>query len=278
MHTIVVAKPAGACYGVERALDLVRNAAETGGSDLATLGPLIHNPQVVAQLRERGVREVDGIDAIESGTVVIRSHGVAPSVIAAATAKGLDLVDATCPHVSKVHKAAAQLREDGFFIVVVGEAGHPEVEGICSYAGENYAVADSADKLPATLPSRRVGVVVQTTQTMEALQSVVDALLPRVGVLRVHNTICQATQQRQRAAAELAARADAMVIVGGRNSGNTTRLYQICKGACENSHHIEVADEIEPDWFGDDDVIGVTAGASTPAEQIELVLARLESL
>jgi 4-hydroxy-3-methylbut-2-enyl diphosphate reductase len=278
MRTIVVAKPAGACYGVERALELVRAASEKDESGLVTLGPLIHNPQVVAQLRGRGVREVDDVDDIDAGTVVIRSHGVVPSVIERAVVKGLDIVDATCPHVSKAHKAAAQLREDGFFIVVVGEAGHPEVEGICSYAGENCIVADSPDKLPSLLPSRKVGVVVQTTQTMEALQGVVDALLPRAGILRVHNTICQATQQRQRAAAELAARVDAMVIVGGRNSGNTTRLYQICRSACENSHHIEVADEIDPRWFGDDDLIGVTAGASTPADQIELVLARLESL
>ena len=274
---ISVADKAGACYGVQRALELARAAAD-GPGPAHTLGPLIHNPTVVAQLRERGVGVADEVSQIEKGIMVVRSHGVVPAVIEQARAKGLEVVDATCPHVSKVQAAAASLAADGFFVVVVGEAGHPEVEGICAHAGDKSLVASCAAELPEKLPSRQIGVVVQTTQTLDALTDVVDALVGRAVELRVHNTICLATQQRQSAARELASRADAMVVVGGRNSGNTTRLRQICEAACPKTHHIESADEIDPAWFVGADLVGVTAGASTPVSQIEAVVARLEAL
>lgn len=281
MPRVIVAECAGACYGVERALKIVREAADEAAradKPIVTLGPLIHNPTVVAQLRERGVGVADEVSQIDGGVMVVRSHGVVPAVIEQARAKGLEVVDATCPHVGKAHAAAARLAADGFFVVVVGEAGHPEVEGICAHAGEAHLVASCAGELPETLPSRKLGVVVQTTQTIDALKDVVDALVDRATELRVHNTICLATQQRQNAARELASRVDAMIVVGGRNSGNTTRLRQICEAVCPATHHIETPDEIDPGWFAGADLIGVTAGASTPIAQIEAVVARLEAL
>ena len=277
---VVRAAYAGACYGVQRALDLALKAVEDGGCAY-TLGPLIHNPQVVAQLAECGVRAVDSVeDVAGAGTVVIRSHGVTPEVKRSVAACGLPLVDATCPHVARAQRAAADLAEQGRHVVVVGEEGHPEVEGLVACAreaGAPVSVVAGPDDLPETLEGP-VGVVVQTTQTREALDAVVAALEERGVQLLVKNTICFATRQRQEAAAALAGEVDAMVVIGGRNSSNTTRLADICAAACPRTHHVESPDEIDPAWLAGCAVVGVTAGASTPEGQIDAVAAFLEAL
>ena len=277
---VVRAAYAGACYGVQRALDLALKAVEDGGRAY-TLGPLIHNPQVVAQLAERGVRAVDGVeDVAGAGTVVIRSHGVTPAVKRSVAACGLPLVDATCPHVARAQRAAADLAEQGRHVVVVGEAGHPEVEGLVACAreaGAPVSVVAGPDDLPDTLDGP-VGVVVQTTQTREVLDAVVAALEQRGVQLLVKNTICFATRQRQEAAAALADEVDAIVVIGGRNSSNTSRLADICAAACPRTRHIESPDEIDPAWLAGCGAVGVTAGASTPEGQIDAVVAFLEAL
>ena len=277
---VVRAAYAGACYGVQRALDLALKAVEDGGCAY-TLGPLIHNPQVVAQLAECGVRAVDSVeDVAGAGTVVIRSHGVTPAVKRSVAACGLPLVDATCPHVARAQRAAADLAEQGRHVVVVGEAGHPEVEGLVACAreaGASVSVVAGPDDLPDTLDGP-VGVVVQTTQTREVLDAVVAALEQRDVQLLVKNTICFATRQRQEAAAALADEVDAIVVIGGRNSSNTSRLADICAAACPRTHHIESPDEIDPAWLAGCGAVGVTAGASTPEGQIDAVVAFLEAL
>lgn len=274
---VEVARYAGVCYGVERALKLAEEAARRG-TEVHTLGPLIHNPQAVDALKAKGVEVAGCLEEVGAGTLVIRSHGVDPAIIDQARDKGLDVVDATCPHVSKAHEAAEALKSEGFSIVIVGEADHPEVEGIMAHAGGEAVVVESAAELPAALPSRRVGVVVQTTQSLARLSEVVEALLPRVRDLRVVNTICSATGKRQQSAEELAESVDAMVVVGGRNSGNTTRLVEICRGVNDRVYHVETAEELEPGWFTGAEVVGVTAGASTPDEQIQGVIRAIESL
>ncbi len=279
---VLKAEHAGACYGVQRALDLAYRAARAG-KPTCTLGPLIHNPQVVADLKAAGVDAVERVADIPGGTMVVRSHGVVPEVIEEAHERGLEIVDATCPHVARAQKAAARLAAEGRFVVVVGEAGHPEVEGICAHAraagGDVAAVVDAAD-LPAaaTCAGARVGVVVQTTQSREVFERVVSALRERGVDLEVKDTVCTATRQRQDAAAALAGRADAFVVIGGRNSSNTTRLHEICSALCERSYHVESADELDPAWFAGCDTVGVTAGASTPESQIATVVARLEAM
>lgn len=274
---VEVARYAGVCYGVERALKLAEEAAEHG-TDVHTLGPLIHNPQAVDALRAKGVVVAGCLDEVDSGTLVIRSHGVDPAIVAAAHDKGLDVVDATCPHVRKAHEAAEELRSDGYAVVIVGEADHPEVEGIMAHAGGEALVVESADELPEQLPSRRIGVVVQTTQSAARLAEVVDALLPRTRDLRIVNTICSATGKRQQSAEELAESVDVMIVVGGRNSGNTTRLVEICRSVNPRVHHVETADELDRSWFDGARVVGVTAGASTPDEQIKGVIAAVEAM
>lgn len=278
MAQIRTAQFAGACYGVERALRMVEERIAQG-TPACTLGPLIHNPAVVSDLASRGVRVVEDVrQAAPSETLVLRSHGVVPQVIEQAQALGLHTVDATCPHVKKAHDAAACLAREGYQVLVLGEQGHPEVEGILARAGRDAVVVQHVGDLDGLALKRRVGVVVQTTQTQASLDDVVAALVPRVRELRVFNTICSATQQRQRAAADLASCCDAMVVVGGKNSGNTRRLFLVCQQRCPNTHHIESPEELDPVWFERADDIGVTAGASTPADQVSAVVSRLEEL
>lgn len=277
---VVRAEQAGACYGVQRALDLAMESVE-GGGRACTLGPLIHNPRVVRRLQQHGVRAVDALDqADQSETVIIRSHGVTPQVKRDVEARGLPMVDATCPHVARAQKAAASLAARDMHVVVVGEAGHPEVEGLVAHAQEAVpAEADPAQRVtvvatPADLPAKLqppVGVVVQTTQTRAALDAVLDALRDQDIQPTVKDTICFATRQRQEAAAALADQVDAFVVIGGRNSSNTTRLADICRTRCARTHHVESPDELDPAWFCDCETVGVTAGASTPEDQIAAV-------
>jgi 4-hydroxy-3-methylbut-2-enyl diphosphate reductase len=233
---------------------------------------------VVSELRERGVAEARDVDDVDEGILVIRSHGVAPTVIDAARQKGLRVVDATCPHVSKAHEAARQLREQGYRVMVVGERGHPEVEGICAYAGDDAIVVQGPSDLPSDLASDRIGIVVQTTQAVSALDEVVAALGERGVAPLVRSTICFATRQRQAAATELAEVADVMLVIGGRNSGNTTRLAELCQVACPRTYHIEGSAELEPEWFEGAKTVGITAGASTPESQIIAVEQALKRL
>lgn len=276
--TIRVAEHAGACYGVNRALELARRCALEHAEPVHTLGPLIHNPIVVEELAEQGVGLSQSLDEIDRGSVIIRSHGVVPQVIEDARARGLSVVDATCPYVKKVHKAASNLVHEGYDLIIVGESGHPEVEGIVGHAeGKAHVVASPQDLGGLTL-GKRVGVVVQTTQTAANLSAVVAALAPLVSELRVVNTICAATSERQRAAASLASEADIMIVVGGKNSGNTRRLAQICHVACPKTHHIEDAAELDRSWFDGARLIGITAGASTPQAHIERVVSAIERM
>ena len=276
---VIRAKHAGACYGVQRALDMAQVSVMDGG-EAYTLGPLIHNPRVVSELESCGVHVAAGVDDIEAGIVIIRSHGVTAEVHAEVERRGLSVIDATCPHVARAQQAAEDLARQGCHVVVVGEAGHPEVEGLVSWArragGEVCVVADPSN-VPADL-EEPVGIVVQTTQTRESLDSVVDALHARGIEPEVRNTICFATRQRQNAAAKLAEQADAIVVIGGRNSSNTTRLAEICSAICENTHHVESADELDPVWFAGCETVGVTAGASTPEAHIEAVVHALEKM
>jgi 4-hydroxy-3-methylbut-2-enyl diphosphate reductase len=277
MTDIVVADHAGACYGVERALDLVAGALADSVPPVRTLGPLIHNPKVVEELSERGATVVDEVPSDGRGTLVIRSHGVVPDVIRTARERGMAVVDATCPYVMKAQHAAERLARDGYQVVVVGEPGHPEVEGIVGHAPGSHVVQTSQEARALGLTGR-VGVVVQTTQSAERLSDVVSGLLPTAEELRVMNTICSATAERQGAASSLAARSDVMVVIGGRNSGNTTRLAEVCSRSCAHVHHVETADELEAAWFDVVSRIGLTAGASTPADQIDEVVARIALL
>lgn len=276
---VVRSKYAGACYGVQRALDLAESAI-LGCEPAVTLGPIIHNPKVVRHLSEQGIHSISDLDEANGDIVIVRSHGVTPEVMEDIERRGLEVIDATCPHVARAQKAAEELALQGCTVVVVGEAGHPEVEGLTAYArkgGARTLVVKNPGDLPDDLVEP-VGVVVQTTQTRESLDAVVRALEEKGIEPQVSNTICFATRQRQDAAAALSSQVDVMIILGGKNSSNTTRLFEICKAAAPAAYHIEDVEDIDPSWFDGCVTVGVSAGASTPEEQIKELVDCLERM
>jgi 4-hydroxy-3-methylbut-2-enyl diphosphate reductase len=274
---IILAKRAGFCFGVKRATQM---AFEAAGMDKKTftLGPIIHSPQVVKKLEEMGVRALKNLDSMESGTIIIRSHGVASHEIAEAMHKKLEIVDATCPFVKKAQEHVKSLSETGYGVVVVGDADHPEVQGIVSYGGDKVFVVGSGDEVKKLPIMNKIGVVAQTTQSFENLKNVVSECLQRGGEIRVFNTICDATAVRQEEAKELARQVDCMLVVGGFNSANTRRLAEVCAELQPRTHHIETAAEIDPSWFEGVATVGVTAGASTPKWIIDEVMGRVEEI
>jgi 4-hydroxy-3-methylbut-2-enyl diphosphate reductase len=276
--SVQVSENAGFCWGVERALRLTLEAADQAPQPVNTLGPLIHNPGVIDDLATRGVGVISKPSDTQQGTVILRSHGVLRSVREALVSSGLTVVDATCPFVTAAQDKAAGLSAAGYLVIILGDKDHPEVSALRSYAGGDSLVVQSPGDLPAKLANRRIGVVVQTTQSPERLSELAAALAPRARELLVHNTICNATEQRQEAAIALASEVDAVVVVGGRDSGNTRRLAELCSGTQPNTHHVESAEELDPEWFRESHVVGVTAGASTPADQIDAVVAALEEM
>ena len=277
--TIVVAPYAGYCYGVERALRIAEEAGVTLERPIYTLGPLIHNPSVVERLARDGIAAVDDLAQVEHGTVIVRTHGVDPQVVAAARARGLAVIDATCPFVTVAQQKAEMLREKGYVPVILGERDHPEVVGLAAWAGAGAVLVQDADELRLSeVRDKRVGVVVQTTQTRDNLARLAARLAPVARETLVFNTICDATGRRQAAAQKLAGEVDAVIVVGGRNSANTTRLASLCRTIQPRTWHIETAAELEAGWLAGAARVGVTAGASTPEEEIAAVVARIREL
>jgi 4-hydroxy-3-methylbut-2-en-1-yl diphosphate reductase len=276
---VVVSPYAGYCFGVERALRMAEDAGVELAQPIYTLGPLIHNPAVVARLAERGIAAIDDLAQVERGTVIVRTHGVDPEVIAAAQARGLEVIDATCPFVTIAHQKADKLRREGYTPVILGERDHPEVVGLVAWAGPTAVVVEHADELRlGDVAGKRVGVVVQTTQTRDNLARLVARLAPAARETLVFNTICDATGNRQAAAQELAADVDVVIVVGGRNSANTTRLASLCRGIQPRTWHVETAAELDGAWLAGARRVGVTAGASTPVDEIDVVAARVRKL
>ena len=259
---VILADYLGFCYGVKRAIKIARENAAPDGS-ACTLGPIIHNPQMVERLKDEGVGTIDCLDDLKRGKVIIRSHGVGPETYEKAEAMGLECVDATCPHVKKAQLSAKELAEEGRFVVIVGEKEHPEVHSIVQWAGGNVAVIETVAEAASVPNASRLGIISQTTFSGERFREIVSALLDKSRDIRVMRTICTATDQRQRAARELASKVDVMLVIGGKNSANTTRLAQLCAKTCR-TYHIETAEELQLAWFDNIEKIGITAGASTP--------------
>ena len=257
---VVLAEYLGFCYGVKRAIKIAREHADGKSS---TLGPIIHNPQMVERLKGEGVGTVEDLNELEEGTVIIRSHGVGPQVYEKIKAKGLNVVDATCPKVKNAQTAARGLVEDGYNVVIIGEKNHPEVRSIFEWANKKTTILETEDEAKNFATCPKLGIVSQTTISGTHFKRMVMHLLEKSADIKILRTICAATDQRQTAAMELASKVDAMIVVGGRNSANTTRLARLCEEKCR-TYHIETAEEILPEWFTKTKKIGITAGASTP--------------
>jgi 4-hydroxy-3-methylbut-2-enyl diphosphate reductase len=272
---ILVAANSGLCYGVKRALALARQTRRRRAGRVMTLGELIHNPRVIADLQELGIESVED-PSLAEGTVVIRSHGAAPDVYRVLEDKRVRVVDATCPIVKRIQKLVEGLARRRTNIVIVGDPAHPETRGLLGYSRGLGKIIENEDQA-RRLPRRKSRAVLsQSTEDARLFGRVVAALLERTERLEVYNTICRSTQTRQKSTSDLAARVDVLFIVGGRNSSNTRRLYEISKRVLPNTHFIENASQITPRLLKQAEVVGVSGGASTPPEAIAEAVAKIK--
>lgn len=276
---IIVAKRAGFCFGVKRAVDIAFERSEGSTEGLYTFGPIIHNPQVIDKLSQRGVIPIDNINRDDIKTLIIRTHGIPLTLLEEASKRGYEIIDATCPFVKKAQNYAKLLRDEGYQVIILGDREHPEVKGLVSYAGED-AIVINGEELTQSLRElkNKVGVVVQTTQPLDNLKLLIGMLIEHSKELKIYNTICNSTALRLKETEELAKKVDIMIVVGGRNSANTTQLANLCKSIPIVTHHIEMAEELIEEWFEGIDKIGVTAGASTPEWIIREVVKKIKDI
>ena len=262
---------------MKRAMKIAENA-EKLKNKAVTLGPLIHNPQVVFRLEEQGIRSVDSLDEVHNETVIIRSHGVGPSCYNTIKCRQLDYLDATCPFVKRNQEITKRLVDEGKTVVLVGEKKHPEMKSVAEWAvGHSYSVENEDDVLHLP-PLEEAHVVIQTTFSIALADHLIQLISKQIPHVFVHRTICEATSERQRAARELARNTDVMIVVGGHNSANTKQLARVCEEEGTPTHRIETADELELSWFHIHDKVGITAGASTPDWIIEEVVCIMEDM
>ncbi len=284
---ITLAKSAGFCFGVKRAVDKVYEEASKSDVPVYTFGPIIHNEEVVSDLENKGVHAVNSIEELKSipkGTMIIRSHGVSKATYEAIQKEGFQIVDATCPFVLKIHRYVEEYSKKGYQIVIIGNDSHPEVEGIRGWSSPDGTFVLNTRKEAENFTLREDGfaenkvcIVSQTTFNYNKFQELVEILDKKGYDIIVLNTICNATEERQREAAAIAANADAMIVIGGKNSSNTQKLFEICNKECANTYYIQTLDDLDLRHFGSIDNVGITAGASTPNNIIEEVQKNVRS-
>jgi len=277
---VALAETAGFCPGVKKAIDRVLELAQSGKHPIYTLGPLIHNTQVIEMLEAKGIHAVESLAEVrgKSGVLVIRAHGITPEQEAQVRALGLEVIDSTCPLVKNVHSVISKYARQGYATVIVGDKGHAEVVGLVGYAGPSaYVVAgpEEAEQLPRL---DKVNIVAQTTQEEEVFLKTAAVVKRRAREAVVSNTICKPTRDRQRETVELAGKVDLMIIVGAKHSANTARLTSLCRRLCPNTAHVETEAEVGPGLVKAARRIGITAGASTPGWMTERVLNRIQAL
>lgn len=274
---IYKSKVMGFCYGVRKAMKIAEKAA-VSGKKTVTLGPIIHNPQVVKKLADRGVVAVKSVDEITNEAVIIRSHGIGPSCYNNLKCKNSVLLDATCPFVKRNQNIVKDLAAEGKTIVLIGEKKHPEMLSVAEWAGEHPVIVETMEDVDLLPPMKEAHIVIQTTFFLALSERLTEAISQKAESLVVHKTICNATAERQQAAAELAKNVDVMIVIGGRNSANTGRLVEVCQAEGAVTHHIETAEELDLKWFHSHDKVGITAGASTPDWIIEEVVFIMEDM
>jgi 4-hydroxy-3-methylbut-2-enyl diphosphate reductase len=274
---IHVCEGVGFCSGVKRAIKTALAAAGRSSDGVYSLGPLIHNPQVVRKLEVVGVKPLRKLRR-GGGLMVVRSHGASPRTLAKAEEYGFELIDATCPFVRKAQNNARKLYEMGYRVIIVGEKTHPEVKGIRSYVFGKARVVENVDQVKRLKFGSRVGIIAQTTTAVDTFASIVSEVTKRAREVLVFNTICVETARRQERARSLARKVDVLLVVGGRNSANTSRLEELCRSICPKTHHVETADEIDGRWFGKGASVGIVAGASTPRWLVTDIVDRIEGM
>lgn len=274
---VELAESAGFCFGVKRAIDSVYRLIDKEQGTVCTLGPIIHNEQVVSDLESKGVCVVESLDEIEEGqdpTLVIRSHGVSRQVIEDIEERGISYEDATCPFVKKIHETVSEYSKKGYRIIIIGSASHPEVQGILGWTnGEGTVIEtkEEADAYRQENSEQKICIVAQTTFNYKKFKELVEIFCKKGYDILAVNTICNATSTRQEEAEKLAARSDAMIVIGGKHSSNSRKLYEICKNQCENTFFIQTVDDLSSVSLTSFTSLGITAGASTPNTIIQEV-------
>ncbi len=261
---IIIAKNAGFCFGVDRAVKMTLEELEKEGEQVYSYGPLIHNPQAVSELEDKGLTTLESFERIGEGRLIFRSHGVPEAIQEKAVEMGLSVVDCTCPYVKAVHKRVRDFSDKGYDIVIIGDSAHPEVIGINGWCYDKAYIIDSEEEARNLPQLGKVCVVSQTTNKLEKFQLLADIVKERSSESEIFNTICNATRTRQDSAAELAQRVDAMIVIGGKTSSNTTKLAEISRKYCNNVYLIETVEELALQELQNFNTIGITAGASTP--------------
>ncbi len=256
-----IARNSGFCFGVKRAIKVALKTSENN-HEIVTLGPIIHNPQMVAKLESENIFKVDKIEQIKGRPTIIRSHGIKKEILEELEKNNIEIINATCPYVSKTQDYAKSLSEEGYELIILGDRNHPEVKALRSYVNKEVMIVANADEL-ADKQFKKVGIISQTTRRVEDLQELVKKIIPKCHEIRVINTICNATTIRQNSTLALAKESDVMIVIGGKNSSNTKMLAKICESFVK-TYHIETVCEIDRKWFKDKQDIGLTAGASTP--------------
>ena len=273
---VIVAKSAGFCFGVKRAVEKVYEQIETAKKPIYTYGPIIHNEEVVNDLKAKGVEVLNSreeLEAVRDCVVVIRSHGVGRDIYELLEKNGIQVVDATCPYVKKIHKIVAEQCDDGRQVIIVGNEQHPEVQGIKGWGDERTRVIEKPEDFEALgLPEgSKICLVAQTTFNYNKFQDLVEKIPKTRYDIIVLNTICNATQERQVEAMRIASQVDVMLVIGGKNSSNTQKLFEICRKECKNTCYIQTLGDLNPECIRSVRSVGITAGASTPNNIIEEV-------
>ncbi len=275
---IVMAEHAGFCFGVERAVGCVYEKIKSG-RPIYTYGPIVHNEEVVRELEEKGVKviedeaQLDDFIPEKDAIIIIRAHGVSERVSQKLQEKGFEVVDATCPFVKKIHRTVAEESAKGRKIIIVGDPNHPEVIGIKGWIKGDAIVFKEVSDAEKFIPDgdSEYTLVSQTTFQRKKFKEIVEIFENKEYNVNVVNTICNATEERQRAAESLATRADAMIVIGSTGSSNTKKLYEICKSCCENTFYVQTPDDLDTGHLASANLVGITAGASTPQKLIEEV-------
>ncbi len=272
---IIIAKNSGLCYGVKRALQMARKARLRAAGPVYTLGELIHNPQIIADLENQGLHAVDDPAFVDKGTIIIRSHGVAPETYKILKGKNVEIIDATCPIVQRIQELVEGVAQKNDEIVIVGNTDHPEIQGLIGYSSDKARIIESEPQARSLPRKKTRAVLAQSTLDVSLFGRVVAVLAEKTEKLTVYNTICRSTETRQKSTSELAYRVDVLFIIGGKNSSNTNTLYRISKRILPRTYLIESAREITPRLLKRAKRIGISGGASTPPEAIAEAVAKI---
>jgi 4-hydroxy-3-methylbut-2-enyl diphosphate reductase len=281
MKNIIIAEHSGFCFGVKRAVSKAYDILKKNdGKKVYILGHIIHNKNVVEELEEMGAVTVNGLEEIKDtdSYLIIRSHGVSKKILRQAENMNITVINTTCPFVSKIESYVENLLENGYSVVIIGDRNHPEVKSVIdSFDAENLFVIESADEVRNLKTKDKLGIVIQTTQSLKNFHECIDKLIDISKEIKIYNTICGATSQRQSSTLEMARKVEIIIVVGGKHSANTTRLYELCKSVVSDVYHIETEQELKKEWFENKTNIGITAGASTPSWIIDSVTDKIKS-